>query len=153
MQSATDAAAEPAADGGRIRGFTIALSTSGCQSGCPTYDLQLDHSGSVLFNGRGHTRQQGWGGKMVSPELAAELLESLNAAGYWTLQDVYREQSDGCSELEAERATYTWNVSTDGPAKIVIDYQGCQGVPELGELRKIPELLTDKLGLQRWLGD
>jgi hypothetical protein len=132
--------------------FKIALSTSDCQGGCPMYDLQLDHTGSVMFNGRGNTRQQGWGGRMVSPETAAELLELIVAASYWTLDDVYRETSDGCSEVEAGATTYTWNVAMNGPSKIVIDYQGCKGVREVEALRKIPELLVDKLGLEIYLG-
>lgn len=130
--------------------FAISLSTSGCRE-CPLYDLQFDHTGSVLFNGRGNTRQQGWGGRMVPEALAAELLESIVQADYWELQDVYRDTGDGCSEVEADRPTHTWNVSSGGPAKIVVDYQGCKGVRELEALRELPGLLIDKLGLARYL--
>lgn len=163
---AADAGAEPAADSGRIdtravsaaddasvgSRFAIALSTSDCQGGCPMYDLKLDQSGRVAFNGRGNIRQQGWVGKTVPPEAAAEILNEIVAANYWDLHDVYREPSDGCSEVAADLATHTWNVTMDGPAKIVIDYQGCKGVRELEALREIPQRLIEKLALSNWLG-
>jgi hypothetical protein len=132
--------------------FEIGVSTSSCTGECPLYDIQLDQTGNVMFNGRGYTRQQGWGGRTVSQETAAELMELIVAADYWSLQDIYRETSDGCREVEPDRSTYTWNVTTDGPAKIVVDYQGCKGVRELEALRKVPALLIEKLGLANYLG-
>jgi len=116
------------------------------------YDIELDQTGSVMFNGRGYTRQQGWGGRMVPPETAAELLELIVAADYWRLQDVYRETSDGCSEVEPDRTTYIWSVTMEGPTKIVVDYQGCKGVRELEALRKLPARLIETLGLATHLG-
>jgi hypothetical protein len=132
--------------------FAISLSTTGCRDRCPIFDLKLNQAGAVEFNGRGNTRQQGWGAKTVSRETAAEVLDAVVATNYWELDDVYMEQTDGCAEVEPEQATYTWSVRTDGPTKIVIDYQGCKGVPEVEPLRKIPELLIDKLALELWLG-
>ena len=41
----------------------------------------------------------------------------------------------GRTELDPEQTTYTWSVRTDGPTKIVIDFQGCKGVPEVEALR------------------
>lgn len=116
------------------------------------FDLKLDERGQVEFNGRGHTRQQGWGVKRVAPEIAVELLGAIEAAGYWDLRETYRAAGDGCSEVEQGRETYIWNVTTTGPAKIVIDYQGCRGIQKLEQLRKLPDMLIDKLMLQSWLG-
>lgn len=132
--------------------FAIALSTSSCDSGCPAYDLTLDASGAVEFNGRGNTRQQGWSGKTVSPPLAAELLQAFRGASYWELAAAYRTVEDGCAAVAADRATYTWNVRTEGQAKIVADNLGCSGVPALDALRRIPALLREKLALDSWIG-
>lgn len=131
--------------------FEIAFSASECQEECPAYDLKLDQTGSVLFYGQRHTRLQGWFGKMVSPEVASELLKLIVAAHYWELRDAYRVASDGCREVEPKRETHTWNVSMAGPAKIVVDYQGCQGVQETEELRNVSALLIEKLGLASYL--
>ena|GEM_PF-2195318 len=132
--------------------FEITLSTSACKGECPMYDIELDQTGSVMFNGRGYTRQQGWGGRTVSQETAAEVLELVDAADYWSLQEVYRETSDGCSEVEPDRPTYIWSVTMDGPKKIVVDYQGCKGVRALDALREIPAQLIETLGLATYLG-
>lgn len=132
--------------------FSIGLSTSDCREGCPTYDLEVNQSGMVEFNGRGNTRQQGMAVKTASPEVAMEIRQAIDATSFWNLRDVYRDMSDGCTQVDADKTTYTWNVSTQGTAKIVVDYQGCKGVSELDALRKIPQLLIDKLSLGAWLG-
>lgn len=139
------------ADAGPHNEFSIGLSTTACKGRCPIFDLKLNQSGDVELNGRGNTRQQGWVGKMVSTETAAELLGAIIAANYWELADRYIAEADGCTELEPEQSTYTWSLRTDGPTKIVIDYQGCKGVPEVEALRAIPALLIDKLELERWV--
>jgi hypothetical protein len=131
--------------------FAIALSTSSCATGCPAYDLKLDASGAVGFNGRGNTRQQGWSGKTVSPQVAAELLQAFRSASYWQLAAAYRTVDDGCAAVAADHATYTWNVRTEGRAKIVEDNLGCSGVPALDALRRIPMMLRADVsdGLRR----
>jgi hypothetical protein len=77
-------AAASAADASVEDTFEITLSTSACKGECPMFDIELDQTGSVMFNGRGYTRQQGWGGRMVPQETAAELLEFIVAADYWS---------------------------------------------------------------------
>lgn len=151
VASAAEATAEQA-DAGAQSAFSIGLSTTACTGRCPIFDLKLNQSGEVELHGRGNTRQQGWVGKMVPAETATELLDAIVAADYWELTDRYIEEADGCTELDPEQTTYTWSVRTDGPTKIVIDFQGCKGVPEVEALRAIPALLIDQLELERWLG-
>ena len=148
--SAAETTDEP--DGGARSEFSITLSTTACEQRCPIFDLRLNQKGDVELNGRGNTRQQGWAAKTVPTETAAELLDAIAAANYWELADRYLEEADGCAELEPGLPTYTWGVRTNGPTKIIIDYQGCRGVPEVESLRAIPALLIDKLALASWLG-
>jgi hypothetical protein len=132
--------------------FSISLSTSACLDGCPEYDVKVDQSGNIDFNGRGRTRQQGWAGKTTSAQTAMELLSTIRAAGYWQMSDVYRSRSDGCQDVVTDRATYIWNVMADGAAKVVVDYQGCTGLPVLDALRRVPAMLTAGLELEAWIG-
>jgi hypothetical protein len=142
-----------AEDAGETPSFAITLSTSACFGFCPEYDVTIDQSGSVAFDGRNNTKQEGKASKQVPAADAAAVYDALVAADYWSLRDSYRNDADGCRSVVTDAPTYTWTVTAEGkPSKMIADYLGCKGAPGLDALRAAETLIVDKAAISDWIG-
>jgi hypothetical protein len=139
--------------GGATSSFAITLSTGPCFGACPEYDVTIDETGSVMFDGHENTHQQGEATKQVPAADAAAIYDALVIANYWNLHDRYRTEADGCESVATDHPTHTWNVTAEGkPAKMVEDYLGCMGAPGVDKLRDAEALLVQNAGISAWIG-
>ena len=66
---------------------------------------------------------------------------------------VLQERLDAfVTEVTKTDAGSDFAAKADGAAKVVVDYQGCTGLPVLDALRRVPAMLTAGLELEAWIG-
>lgn len=139
--------------GAAVSNFEITLSTGPCFGACPEYDVTIDQTGSVTFDGHQNTKQSGKANQQVPAADAAAVYDALIAADYWNLHASYRTEADGCARVATDHPTYTWTVTAQGKqSKMVEDYLGCMDAPGLDKLRAAETLVVDKAGIADWIG-
>jgi len=120
----------------------IVLSRTGCFGTCPSYEVEVQGDGSVLYSGRGFVAITGPRRASISREAVLQLVEAFRAADYFSLKDKYVW---GATDLP----TYTTSISIDGKAKQIVDYAGEQvGMPE--SVSKLEESIDRLAGVERW---
>ena len=120
----------------------MTLSRSGCFGACPSYRVEVNGDGSVLYEGHRFVAVKGKHRASISSEVVGQLLEAFRAADFYSLKDKYRW-------AVTDNPTYITSISIDGKTKQVIDYVGERvGMPE--SVSKLETTIDRLSGVQRW---
>ncbi len=105
----------------------ISLRRTGCFGSCPDYSLTITADGIVTFEGRLYVRVKGVARNRMSREKLRMLIEEFEIAKYFSLNDSYETEKDGCPEVWTDYpATFT-SIRVNGKSKSISHYYGCQG--------------------------
>lgn len=130
----------------RIRDWSslrIRLERTACYGTCPSYTVEVDGDGSVLYDGKSHVVVTGAHRAHVSKDDVEQLVQAFQKADYFSLRDSYVYGV-------TDNATYTTSISFDGHTKSVKDYVGLRvGMPE--DVTNIEDLIDRLTGTERWI--
>lgn len=137
--TATFAAAGPTATEAATQGqgrISITLERTLCFGMCPAYSVTLNDDGSVVYEGREHTKVSGKQTWKIDPAAVRALAKEMQDAGFFELNDEYRAM------VTDHPTTYT-SLTIGSRSKRIKDYVA--GPPRLKELEnRIDEVAGTK---------
>lgn len=133
----------------------IMLKRSACFGTCPDYRLTVSADGGVIFEGREFVKVKGVTKGTISLEKVRQLIAQFDSAKYFSLNDKYETEKDGCPEVWTDNPSVVTSIRINGKSKSVSHYHGCQ---EGRGTSVYPKGLTDLenqideiVGTKRWI--
>lgn len=121
----------------------ITLIRTSCFGSCPSYKVEIDGSGTVVFQGRDFVLVPGRHTAHVPESSVRALLEAFQRADYFSAKDSY-------TASVTDIPTYITSLSIDGRSKKVIDYGGEDaGMPN--SIQGLEKKIDEVAGTERWL--
>jgi ankyrin repeat protein len=121
----------------------ITLKRTACFGTCPSYQVEVDGSGTVVFHGGDFVLVPGRHTAHVPEASVRDLLEAFKRANYFSAKDSY-------TAYVTDVPTYITSISIDGQSKKVIDYAGTEaGMPD--SIHTLEEKIDEVAGTGRWL--
>lgn len=120
------------------RTVSISLERGNCYGTCPSYRVDLQGDGTVLFNGGNFFSVPGQHTGKISEHHFDKLLAMLRNMNFYSLQDRYVQDV-------TDSPTYSVTVSIDGNVKKIVDYMGVNiGMPgSVTDLENMIDLAAD----------
>lgn len=132
-----------------LAGFQVFLRRQGCNGGCPYYALKAGGRTLQYIGVRDVVKR----GKFAAPlakEQLRRLLELVEKASFFSLNESYDLGSGKCRAARADAPTFTVGVTLNGQTKVVTANEGCADVPkQLTELAAGIDRITES---SRWTG-
>jgi ankyrin repeat protein len=120
----------------------ITLARTGCLGSCPSYSVEIQGNGSVLYTGRGNVVLTGQHRDRISPEAVTELVALFRKTNYLALRDSYQARV-------TDNPTYTTSLAVDGKTKSVTDYVGEEvGMPHF--VKDLEDGIDRIAGTDKW---
>lgn len=107
---------------------------------CPGYTVRVDESGWVSFEGYDYLANPGKHNSVLSSEKVRELVDAIEKASFFELNDQYGEYSDGTPRT-------TISITLNSKSKTVTNYNG-DNEHEIYELEKT---IDEMLGTRVWV--
>ena len=104
----------------------ITLQRSVCYGACPDYKLTISADGTVTFEGHQFVRVKGKAKKMISAEQLRQLIAEFEKAKYFSLNDKYETERDGCPEVWTDNPWVVTSIRINGKSKSISHYHGCR---------------------------
>jgi hypothetical protein len=104
----------------------ITLERTACFGPCPIYKLTITADGTATFEGRQNVKVKDLVRAHISGEDLRSLIASFEAASYFTLNDAYETQKDGCPEVWTDNPSAITSIRMNGKSKTISHYYGCQ---------------------------
>src|SRR6266436_260433 len=104
----------------------ITLERTVCFGPCPIYKLTVRADGTVTFEGRENLKVKGTVNDRITSNDVRNLIAAFEAASYFTLNDKYETQKDGCPEVWTDNPTAITSIRLNGKTKTISHYYGCQ---------------------------
>jgi hypothetical protein len=104
----------------------ITLERTVCFGACPSYKLIVAADGTVTFEGRQDVKVKRLVKGHISLEDVRSLIAAFEAASYFTLNDSYQTQEDGCPEVWTDNPSAITSIRMNGKSKTISHYYGCQ---------------------------
>lgn len=95
----------------------IVLERSGCFGTCPSYRIEINGDGRVIYNGQRYVDVQGEHAYRIPPSDVAKLVESLKAKDLWSLRPSYEASM-------TDNPTYALRIRMGGEEHGILDYVG-----------------------------
>jgi ankyrin repeat protein len=121
----------------------ITLIRTRCFGTCPSYQVEVDGSGAIVFHGGDFVLVPGKHTAHVPEASVRALLEAFQRADYFSAKDSY-------TASVTDNPTYITSLSIDGRSKKVIDYAGkMAGIPD--SIQALEKKIDEVAGTERWL--
>lgn len=129
----------------------IVLDRGACEQRCAVYRLVVFADGTVIYEGRYFVRRAGIIRSSIPPEALARLLASLDAGGFFSMEDNYGYgNKEHCDALEPGEATAILTVSSGGRSKTILHSHGCSGKAS-SRLTGLEDDVDRAVGTARWI--
>ena len=104
----------------------ITIKRTVCYGTCPDYTLTIAADGSVTFEGREYVKTKGTATSTISLETLRQLIAEFENTKYFSLNDRYESEKDGCPEVWTDNPSVITSVRINGKTKSISHYYGCQ---------------------------
>jgi len=131
-------------------GTLVSLDRSLCYGDCASYEVTLEGSGRVVYQGRAHVAAEGVREKEIGPDRVAGILALVSQRGFFEMKDRYSGRD--CPEYCTDFPTVTIAVTHGGRSKRITHYLGCAGLPELVRLTELETKIDKMIGTREWVG-
>jgi Domain of unknown function (DUF6438) len=105
--------------------LSLTLKRSSCYGRCPVYELSIQPSGKVLFEGKRFTKTKGKAESNLSEDKLKQLVSEIDKADFFALKDSYTESSGNCPSAVTDHPTVTLFIKLRGKQKTITHYLGC----------------------------
>jgi ankyrin repeat protein len=120
----------------------ITLARTGCFGTCPSYSVEIQGNGSVLYTGNGNVALTGQHRDRISPEGVTELVDLFRQANYFALRDRYVASVTDCP-------TYSTSLTIEGKTKSITDYVG-EGIGMPHVVRELEDGIDRIAETEKW---
>lgn len=104
----------------------ITLERTACFGDCPDYKLTISGDGTIVFEGRKFVKTNGIVKSKIDSEKIQQIINEFEKAKYFSLNDKYVNEGDGCPEVWTDSPTARTSIKINGKTKSIIHYYGCQ---------------------------
>ena len=132
-------------------GTLVSLDRSLCYGDCPSYEVTVDGSGHVVYQGRAHVTVEGAREKEIGRDRVEAILARVSQCGFFEMKDRYSGR-DSCPGYCTDFPTVTISVTHGGKSKRIAHYLGCAGLPELVGLTEFETKVDEMIGTAEWVG-
>lgn len=130
-------------------GARVVMERGPCFGTCPVYEVRIDASGVVSFDGRRFTDLSGTATAGIPRDSAAALMRSLEADGFFDLAPRYLHGEKECGAYHTDAPHVRLTLSLGGRTHTVQHDYGCTGAPEV--LRSMHDRVDAAAGVGRWV--
>lgn len=121
----------------------ITLTRTTCFGTCPSYHVEVDGRGTVVFDGDEFVDIPGHHTARISEASVGTLIEAFRRAEYFSAKDSYVAAVTDCP-------TYITSIAIDGLNKKIVDYLGSDaGMPDA--IREVEKKIDEVAGTARWI--
>jgi hypothetical protein len=131
----------------------IVLERGVCFGTCPAYKLTITANGSVEFEGRHFVKKKGVVRATISREQLKHLVTEFEKARYFTLQDRYVDEGDGCAKVLTDSPSVNTSITIAGKTKSVEHYHGCKGPLVLEQLTVLENRIDEVVNASQWFDE
>lgn|SRR5574341_1115107 len=133
--------------------LVIVIERGLCFGTCPAYKLTISANGSVEFEGRHYVKKKGIVRATISQEQLKLLIAEFERAKYFTLQDRYVSEADGCVAVLTCNPTVNTSITIAGKRKSVEHYHGCEGPLILEQLTDLENKIDEIVNASQWFDE
>ena len=108
----------------------LRMERSGCYGACPIYNLIVQPSGKVLFDGKVYTETLGNAESFLDREKIERLIAEIEKADFYSLKDFYTTDSGNCPSTSTDSATVKISIKLNSKEKKITHYLGCTEIQE-----------------------
>jgi hypothetical protein len=134
---------------------TITLERTICFGTCPAYKLSISADGAVVFTGEEFVKEKGIVHSRINQEQLEQLISEFTKARYFSLNDSYVRQEDGCPEVWTDSPTVMTSIRINGQYKSIVHDLGCQENDGTSvfpkELAELEDKIDEIIGTKRWI--
>jgi hypothetical protein len=110
---------------------------------CAVYDVQIDGSGTVRYDGKEFAAVKGPQEAHISADAVHALYDAFAKADFFWTFDSYKA-------LVSDLPAYTMTISFDGQKKTLVDYDGLfAGLPK--EVAELEPMIDNVAGTAKWV--
>lgn len=147
----------PARPTGNETEVSIQMERTACYGKCPVYTLTIEPNGNVTFEGRQYTSTVGKAEAKLEREKIVELIAAIHKADYFSLNDSYVDESDGCPVTATDSPSVHLKIRLGSYERSTRHYYGClekaDGYrPYPAELTELEKRINEIAGTNRWIG-
>jgi uncharacterized protein DUF6438 len=128
----------------------ITLERQACYGICPVYKVSIFADGSVVFEGKEHSKTKGIARGHITPAALKELMAAFDRVHYFDLQDEYRGDKN-CPRARTDAPSAITSFSSNGRTKRIDHYLGCDGLQELKDLTELEGKIDKTVNSHRWI--
>jgi len=128
----------------------ITLERTTCFGTCPAYTLTIFDDGKVVFEGKEFVKHKGTAEGQITKAQLDELVRAFNRLNYMKLDDEYGT-GDRCPDMWTDYPSAITSINQDGQVKRILHYQGCRGLPILGQLTALENKIDQVVNTKRWI--
>jgi hypothetical protein len=103
----------------------LTLQRTECYGICPVYTVKVLSDNKIAFDGEKNTSVKGETSDTLSKEKKAQLIEAIDAADVFSLNDSYMGSEDDCPARATDAPSVYLTVKLNGKEKSIKHYWGC----------------------------
>ncbi len=138
--------------------LSLKMERTGCFGTCPTYKLNVQSNGNVLFEGIEYTNIKGKAEGSIDEIKMEKLIAEIDKANFFSLKDSYTNVSDNCPSYGTDQSTVTLYIKVKDKEKTIIHNLGCIEIgrnwkvfPE--QLYTLENKIDEIVETKRWIGE
>lgn len=130
-------------------GGRITLGRTPCFGACPVYEVSVDWTGLVVYEGELYVAVEGHRERQVGADETASLFWRLHAASFFDLRERYETFGDGCEVVIDDTAGLRLGLELPGRSKVA-RVGGCVGSDDADTIERIATEVDEVAGTEEW---
>ncbi|MFD3163763.1 DUF6438 domain-containing protein [Herpetosiphon sp. NSE202] len=153
-QAVSKATPQPSAVPTRIQqvpaDLEITIRRSMCYGTCPVYEVTIDHTGKVVYEGKDFVKIVGQAETNISNEQLLTLINAFVERNYWDYQASYNEGPECVGGSATDNPGAATSITMNGKSKAVWHYYGCRGFAGEDGLFALEKLIDTTVNVKQW---
>ena len=131
----------------------ITLERSVCYGTCPDYKVNISADGKVTFDGHQFVKTKGAAQGNINLDNVRLLIAEFDKAKYFSLNDKYETEKDGCPEEWTDNPTVVTSIKMNGKSKSISHYHGCRDGQIIypKALTDLEDRIDEIVGTKQWI--
>jgi hypothetical protein len=130
----------------------IQMQRGGCFGSCPVYEVNIDSTGAVSFDGTKYIKAPGHHGGSVTPSEVDTLTSEIERINFFKLRDSYEFGPDGCTSWASDNPSVSISVTRGVETKRVVYYYGCTGFDAEAGIKSLVKSIDRAARTKKWVG-
>ncbi len=131
--------------------LNISLKRTICFGECPIYQVTIDATGKVRYEGKDYVKTVGQAETSISNEQLLTLINAFVASNYWEYQSLYEYGGTECDGIMSDMPNANTSMTMNSQTKSVQHYLGCKGFAGEAELKALEDLIDTTVNVNQWI--